>query len=102
MKLHFSPMRRDDTLVLGCQGDSLIINGELFDFTPLDNGQTLPADAVDSPWITGPVSRRDGVLELTVLLPHGPNATSEQLSPTSLEVTSDGLVPLPGSPVSEF
>lgn len=102
MNLQFSPMRRDDSLVLERQGDILIINGEAFDFSPLEEGQTLPGDAVNSPWITGPVSRHEGQLVLTVLLPHGPDASPEQLSPTSLEVTSDGLVTLPGSPVSEF
>ncbi|MGH1413636.1 MAG: hypothetical protein ACRBB0_09080 [Pelagimonas sp.] len=102
MKLHFSPMRRDDPLVLERQGDIVIINGEPFDFTDLPEGQTLPAQAVASDWITGPISRQDGVLELSIGLPHGPNASAEQRAAQSIEVTQDGLVALPGCPDQEI
>ena len=98
MKLNFSPMRRNDTLVLDRCGDRLIVNGETFDFGPLEEGSSLPAQAIGSPWFAGPVSRRDGVLELTVILPHGPNASRAQLSPAPLELISDGPVALPTVP----
>lgn len=101
MKLHFSPIRSDDTLVLERQGDTLIANGEAFDFSPLTEGESLPAQAVASQWFVGPVSRRGGVLELTVLLPHGANAPPEQRSPEAIDLTCDGLVALPASPELE-
>lgn len=101
MTLHFSPIRSNDTLVLERQGDILIANGEAFDFSPLAEGQSLPAQAVASPWFVGPVSRRGGVLELTVLLPHGANAPHAQRSPQPIGLTGDGLVALPAAPALE-
>lgn len=101
MKLHFSPIRSDDTLVLERQGDVLIANGEAFDFSPLAEGQTLPAQAIASQWFVGPVSRRGGMLELTVLLPHGVNAAHTQRSPEATNLTCDGLVALPAAPALE-
>ena len=36
MKLILSAQRRDDQYTLAVSGDTLIINGETFDFTPVD------------------------------------------------------------------
>lgn len=99
MKLTFSPVRRDDSLVLERQGDISILNGEAFDFTPLGEGDTLPAQAVSSDWIAGPVTRENGVLALTIALPHGFGAPP--LPRQSTLLTQDGLVALPGHPETE-
>lgn len=46
MQFSFSPVRRDDTLELSKSGDVLTIKGEVYDFTSLPEGATLPRGAV--------------------------------------------------------
>ena len=95
MKIKLSPQRRDDTLTATKQGDTLTINGTAYDFSQLPDGGTLPADAVDCEFVTGSVDRVDGELELTLLLPHGPNATEAARFPQPIIDPADGEVELP-------
>ncbi|MBT3142921.1 hypothetical protein [Falsiruegeria litorea] len=94
MRLSFSPVRRDDQYELVKIGDTLTINGEAFDFSPIPEGATLPRAAVDCDWLASDVVRIDGVLHLTLMLPHGPRAPQETLFPTSMEPV-DGKITLP-------
>jgi len=94
MKIRFTP-RRDTPLELSRSGDTLIIDGETFDFSPLADGATLPAEAIDSDWFTAPVERIDGVLHVTLTLPHGANAPDETRFPAPITLTGDGPVSLP-------
>jgi len=93
--IKFSPVRRDETLELSCMGDTMTLNGETVDLTPLPNGSTLPPEAIDSPWFAEPVSRIDGDLHLTLILPHGSNAPHETRFPEPITVSVDGPVTLP-------
>ena len=95
MKINLSPQRRDDTLTVIKQGDTLTINGTDYDFTDLPDGGTLPADAVDCEFVIGSVDRVNGELELTLLLPHGPNATEAARFPEPIIDPADGEVELP-------
>ena len=95
MKLKFSPVRSDGALVAIRSGDTLTLNGDAFDFGPLEEGETLPADAIDSPWIVGDVTRTDGVLHITLRLPHGANAPEETRFPEPVIDPPDGEVALP-------
>lgn len=95
MKISFSPMRRDDTLTLSKNGDTLAINGEAFDLSGIPEGATLPRDAVDCEWLASDVERIDGALHMTLILPHGADAPHEALFPEPLTVTSDGPIELP-------
>lgn len=97
MHITFSPVRSDDTLTLERQGEALIVNGEVFDFAALPEGAELPGDAIDSDWFVGPAHRRDGILHLTLLLPHGADAPRDTLFPAPRFQDRDGSVPLPGS-----
>lgn len=101
MHLTFSPMRRDDRLSLSRAGDVLTINGVAFDFGPLPDGATLPRAAVDCEWLAGPVERIGGVLHLTLILPHGPNAPEATRFPEPITVTGDGPITLPAYEVTE-
>ena len=67
MQITLSPARRDTPLTLSRTGDALTINGEVFDFTPLPDGATLPREAIASDWFAGPVERVDGTLHLTLV-----------------------------------
>ncbi|MCP3177315.1 hypothetical protein MJO47_09410 [Desulfuromonas sp. KJ2020] len=95
MKINLSPQRRDDALNVSRTGDILTINGGGYDFSQLPEGATLSAAAVDCEFIVGDISRTNGELELTLLLPHGPNPTQEQAFPHPVEVLTDGPIALP-------
>lgn len=95
MKISFSPQRMDGALAVSRAGDMLSVNGDEIDLSVIPDGATLPADAVDSKWIVGPVERIDGVLHLTLLLPHGPNPSQAVAFPAPIVVTGDGPVAVP-------
>ena len=95
MIIKLSPQRRDDTLTVTKQGDTLTINGTEYDFTDLPDGGTLPADAVDCEFVIGSVDRVNGELELTLLLPHGANASEAARFPEPIIDPADGEVELP-------
>ena len=95
MHIKLSPIRTDRTLLASRSGDTLTINGETFDFAPLEEGETLPADAIDSPWIVGDVTRTDGALHITLRLPHGANAPEETRFPEPVIDPPDGEIALP-------
>ncbi|MCE8556920.1 hypothetical protein KBY29_21635 [Ruegeria pomeroyi] len=101
MLISFTPMRRDDRLELVKQGDVLTINGEEFDFSALPERAVLPRDAVSCDWLASDVERVGGVIHLTLILPHGADATPERLFPAPVEA-GDGTVPLPGAPADEM
>ncbi len=77
-------------------GDRLTINGEDIDFGPLESGTKLPSDVCReySPFLLGAQRNDDGELELTLLLPHGKDATQAALFPQPV-IAIDGLVEVP-------
>jgi len=95
MTLYLSPCRMDDFLVVSKQADVLTINGTAFDFSQIPDGGLLPQDAVDCEWIVSDVERVDGELVLTLLLPHGANASEAARFPEPLTDVPDGVVVLP-------
>ena len=95
MHITLSPMRRDETLTLERQGDALILNGELFDFSPLPEGATLPVEAIPSDWFAGPVQRDGGQLQVMLVLPHGPNAPQNTRFPAPIDNPPAGGIALP-------
>ncbi len=101
MHITFSPMRLDTRLALARKGDALVVNGEVFDFAPLPEGGSLPASAIASPWFAGPVTRLDGRLHLTLILPLGAAAPAATLFPAALSVPKDGPVKLPPRTLGE-
>ncbi|MCG7626062.1 hypothetical protein [Epibacterium sp. Ofav1-8] len=95
MQISLTPMRLDQALSVTRQGDSLTINGETFDFAPLQEGDVLPRAAVACDWLASDVTRTGGEIRLTLILPHGPEAPEATRFPQPLSLTSDGPVPLP-------
>ena len=95
MKIIFSPVRMDAHLALAVSGGStLTINGEVFDFSSLQDGDRLPAEAVASELIIGDVTREAGEVAVSVILPHGPNAPEAARNPAPV-VQASGPVTLP-------
>ncbi|MDE0922367.1 hypothetical protein [Aurantimonas coralicida] len=97
MRITPSPMRRDDPVptLEKTSGNRLRINGDLFNFDPLKDGDTIPSDEVPCEWIVGPVERIDGEVRVTVILPHGANPSQAVAFPEPIIVTEDGPIALP-------
>lgn len=101
MRISFSPQFREDALTVSTAGDVLTINGVPFDFSSLDNGDTIPAGAIPCEWIVGPVEKVEGELRLTLILPIGPNPSPAVAFPVPITVTTDGPVAVPHDPAPE-
>ena len=96
MIIKLIPRRMDDAQpAITVTGDTITINGTPFDFSPLEEGSTLPSDAIDSEWIIGDVTRTNGDIALTLLLPCGYRAPESTRFPVPITVTTDGPVELP-------
>ena len=95
MHISLSPIRSDVPLALSKQGDSLTINGTAYDLTALPDGATLPASAINCEFIGGPAERINGVLHITLLLPHGADASEAARFPAPIVSPPDGPLELP-------
>lgn len=99
MKIKLSPVFKD-TAPLSAQvaGDVITINGEVYDFTPLKEGETLPSEALPDGVFASSVERIDGDIHLTLVLPHAVTAPEETRFPAAYSVAMDvvsGEVPVP-------
>ncbi len=95
MKINLSPQRRDDTLTVVKAGNKLTINGELFDFSSMVDGDSVPESAITSGWFEGPVTNTAGELTLTLRMPIGAKPTQAQAFPSPLLNVPDGNVVFP-------
>ena len=94
MFINLSPVRSDEPLTLEVSGDTLLINDVPFDFSPLPEGAILPVAAIDSTWIAEDVKRVDGVIHVSIMLPHADDA-SEAARFQQPITAADGPVELP-------
>ena len=70
MNITRTPQRNDNALEFSIGADVLTVNGKPFDFSDIPEGgyvEFVPCD-----WIVGPVWRRNGEIELTLIEPYGP------------------------------
>lgn len=95
MIIKLSPQSRIDTLKIIKNGDALIINDVEYDFSVVPDGATLPINAVDCEWLVSDVERIDGVLNLTLFLPYGEDATEAAKFPAPIINPADGELELP-------
>lgn len=93
MKINLLFQRRDDTLEVIKSGDTLTINGTAYDFSVVPDGALLPRDAVDCPWLASDVERIEGMLHLSLIVPHGPAEVF--FDPEPLVNPVDGPLELP-------
>ena len=101
MNISLVPQRRDAPLHAEKSGDILVLNGEAFDFAPLQEGDELPASAIASDLFAGPVLRHAGSLHLSLVLPIGANAPEDARFPIPLDDVPDGTIPLQDFDVAE-
>ncbi len=95
MIIKLSAQRRDDELKITKRGDVLTINGERFDFREIPEGAVLPSSAVDCEFVIGDITRMNGDLILTLLLPCRQDATAAANFPADIVSPPDGNVSLP-------
>ena len=95
MHISFSPIRRDEPLILARSADTIIINDDVVDLSALHDGATLPASAIGNAFISEHVQRIDGIIHLTLLLPHGPDPSTKVAFPADLIDPPDGRLMLP-------
>ena len=95
MIIKLCPQRRYDELTVSKRSDVLTINGERFDFRAVPEGALLPASAIDCDFVVGDVTRLNGELIITLLLPCGPEASAAANFPRDILNPPDGNVSLP-------
>lgn len=84
-------------LTLSVTGDILTINGEDLDLSVLNEGDTLPAGAVDHDFLRAyEITRSGGDLHVGILFPIRPDAGDAARFPQPIHVTTNGPVTLPG------
>jgi hypothetical protein len=98
MHITLSPVRMDAELSVCVEADALIVNGAHHDFADLAEGATRdPGEA----WFAGPVCRQDGVIRLTLILPHDANAPEETRFPAPIADPPDGPLILPPAAMAD-
>lgn len=95
MIINLVPQNRPNTAVYIKVGDTISVNGEVFDFSRIQEGDTLPREAIFSDWFAGDVERVGGNLILSITSPFPPNYSPEQAFPSPVVMHGDGEVPLP-------
>jgi len=83
MKIKLYPVRMDEQLAASVSGDTIILNGAVLDFSTLQEGDMLPSTAINNKWIAGDIARKNGVVHLSLILPHGTNAPLETRFPAA-------------------
>lgn len=79
-------------------GDVLTTDGDPVDLSVIPDGAELSADAIDNEWLTGLVRRVAGVLHVSLILPHGPDASEAMCFPADIVDPPDGAIVLPSDP----
>lgn len=95
MKISFNPIRYSAKLEVMKAGDVLTINGEAFDFSVIPEGALLPGSAVATEFVRGDITRTNGVLSLTLLLPYDVDGPNHHFDAQPLNNPPDGLLVLP-------
>lgn len=96
MKINFVPQRREERLSVEVRGDKIRINGELFNFGPVKEGDVIERGSAPCEWIASEVTRKDGEVELTLILPFRYGAGEDATNPAPVFIMSDGPVFIPG------
>lgn len=92
-KITLSPQFSNASLSIKKIGDTLTINGNQYDFSPLSDGDEIPDDAITNTSIVGSITKSDGVINLTVLMPYNdPEAPESVTHPEPLMLDKDGEV----------
>jgi hypothetical protein len=95
MDIILTPQVRSDNLTLYKSGDTLTINGDVFDFSFITEGDVLPQEAVDCPLLVSDVTRTGGAITLTLILPITSGASEAARFPAPILNAPDGAIEVP-------
>lgn len=96
MRISFSPQFSDAKLELSANGEALTINGDTLDFSDMPDGGSYPSEAIENDMVVGGVTRVDGEIKITVILPYNlSNPPRSVAFPDAITVTSNGRIALP-------
>lgn len=96
VRIKLVPQLMNEKLEIVKYGNVLLIKGEAFDFSQMNDGDTLPYHAINSEWFVGDVEKINGELTVTIRLPIPTNGyTNEQAFPKDLINVPDGEVVFP-------
>ena len=101
MIIHHVPFRPLGTATptTACvEGETLILNDQRIDLSLIPEGMTLPMSAIGHELFAGPVSRRNGEVELTLKLAVNAGAPAYMWLSGRLQVSA-GPVPFPVEPL---
>ncbi|WP_068580470.1 MULTISPECIES: hypothetical protein [unclassified Pseudomonas] len=98
--IKFSPVYTDRLPTLesvSVKGYAITVNGELFDFSPLEPGYELEPEAIGSKLFADKAAMSaDGVLSITLLMPYDEATATDAIRfPEPVTVTADGPVDIP-------
>lgn len=92
-KISLSSQFSENVLRLEKSGNILKVNGTPYDFSNLNDGDEIPADAIDNDIIVGSITKDNGVVNLTIVRPYkNVNAPESVCFPEPLILTNDGEV----------
>jgi len=100
IEVKFSPVYTDRLPRIesaSVEGYAITINGEQFDFSPLEKGYELSLEALDSPLFADKaVMSVDGTLSVTLLMPYDEATATDAIRfPEPVTVTTAGPVDIP-------
>lgn len=90
-------------LAITVAGDTITINGDDLDLSPLEDGDVLDREAVDSPFLVDDVRKLVATIHITLLFPLRHGAPEAARFPAPISMAADGPVALPpnGDPSGE-
>lgn len=80
------------------EGETLTLNDQRIDLSQIPDGMTLPMSAIGHELFAGPVTRRNGEIELTLKLAVNAGAPAYMWQNGRLQVSA-GPVPFPVEPI---
>ena len=100
MIINFIPVYTDTMTrlkTISVKGQTITINGEPFDFSPLGNGYELPQDAIGSEFFADKaIMSEDGVLTVSLFMPYDETVATQAIRfPDPVVMKSDGPVDIP-------
>ncbi|MGU3577107.1 hypothetical protein ACLBWZ_16450 [Brucellaceae bacterium C25G] len=92
-KITLSPQYSNAILTVVKSGNVLTINGTPYDFTPLNDGDEIPSEAITNDLIIGGITKREGVVSITMVMPYSNiNAPEHIRFPVPIMLVEDGEV----------
>lgn len=95
MNIKLQPKREDSKYIACVFGEKLVIDYVEFDFSKVTEGSSLPISAISCNRFSDSIERKDGILNISMFLPHPVNYSQEQAFPNPIINPEDGQLNFP-------